>query len=426
MKLPEVEPQVSPHSEAMDMLLASLPPGPELDRWARTTGALCRKRGVSGARELLRVALGYAFCGLSLEVAALWARHNGAARVCKTALLRRLRKCGDWFEQLIAEKLAKRLPPVAVAGGLRVRLVDATRVSCPGSKGQTWRVHASYDPWERRLLEVAITDNQGGEKLSRFQVRRGDLLVADRGYAHRRGLAHVKAGGGHFLVRTGWKTPLERPDGSSFDALACVRTLKEHEHADFDVVVAADERHGLPALPCRLVVLKKAAGDAKAARKKIVAEARKKKTKLAPQSLEAAGYIFLLTTVPHRTFPPERVLETYRLRWQIELAFKRLKSLMHLDEIRAKEPRLVRATLAAKLLGALLVEDLIARRTNGEYLQHAYWSLTSVFSDVVRLSVLGPEALARWLFGPQPPLQSPPDLKRRRQPQCLGTAALFA
>nr|MDN1021419.1 transposase [Escherichia coli] len=35
----------------------------------------------------------------------------------------------------------------------------------------------------------------------------------------------------------------------------------------------------------------------------------------------------------------EQVADCYRLRWQIELAFKRLKSLLHLDALRAKNAR---------------------------------------------------------------------------------------
>jgi hypothetical protein len=45
----------------------------------------------------------------------------------------------------------------------------------------------------------------------------------------------------------------------------------------------------------------------------------------------------------------------------IELAFKRLKSLMGLEEIDAKEPRLARAAVCAKLILAILTESLIGR-----------------------------------------------------------------
>ena len=48
----------------------------------------------------------------------------------------------------------------------------------------------------------------------------------------------------------------------------------------------------------------------------------------------------------------------YRLRWRIELAFKRLKSLLHIDRLPAKDKNLARAWIFAHLIAALLIEDL--------------------------------------------------------------------
>lgn len=409
------------------MCLTTLPPGPELERRARTTGALVRKRGVKGVEDLLRVALSYGFCNLSLEAASVWAHANGSAEMCKSAVLRRLRRCGPWLEQIIAEKLARRLPPLPVAAGLRVRLVDATRVSGPASTGQAWRVHAAYDPWERRLLDVVVTDNSGGERLDRFNVHPNDLVIADRGYAHRRGLAYVRASGGHFLVRTGWsRLPLETPTGRPFDLFSFLKALPERSTADVDVVVSAAPQNGLEALPCRLVVLKKPAAAAQEARRKAVAEAKRKGLQVDPRTLEACSYVLLLTSVSRQTLSSEQLLALYRLRWQIELEFKRLKSILELGVVRAKAPEMVRATFAAKLLGALLVEDILAARATGAPFQRAYWALTDVFCGVVKQAILGTEALRRWLEDTDLSKRWKSDAKRKRQPQCLATAALFA
>uniref|UniRef100_UPI0039A68DDF transposase n=1 Tax=Rhodospirillum sp. A1_3_36 TaxID=3391666 RepID=UPI0039A68DDF len=53
---------------------------------------------------------------------------------------------------------------------------------------------------------------------------------------------------------------------------------------------------------------------------------------------------------------PEQIASLYRLRWKIELAFKRLKSLLGIDELPAKDPDLARSWLSAKLLTALLID----------------------------------------------------------------------
>ena len=46
------------------------------------------------------------------------------------------------------------------------------------------------------------------------------------------------------------------------------------------------------------------------------------------------------------------------MRWQIELAFKRLKSLLNLDRLPARNRNLARAWLNAHLLLALLIDDM--------------------------------------------------------------------
>jgi hypothetical protein len=87
-------------------------------------------------------------------------------------------------------------------------------------------------------------------------------------------------------------------------------------------------------------------------------EARRKGHDPDARSLGAAHFVSVITDLPARALPATQALELYRLRWQIELFFKRLKSLLHIDRLRAKGPELARSYLYAKLLGALLVDEL--------------------------------------------------------------------
>jgi IS4 transposase len=64
----------------------------------------------------------------------------------------------------------------------------------------------------------------------------------------------------------------------------------------------------------------------------------------------------------------EQVFDLFRFRWQIELAFKRMKSLLELDDLPAKDPLLARSFIYAKLLAALLIEDL-----SNEFLVFSPW-----------------------------------------------------
>ena len=84
----------------------------------------------------------------------------------------------------------------------------------------------------------------------------------------------------------------------------------------------------------------------------------KKGKKLDPRSLTAAEFMILGTSLPKRGYTAKDILAVYRLRWQIELAFKRLKSLLHIDKLPTWTEQTSRSWLYAHLILALLCDDL--------------------------------------------------------------------
>src|SRR5438445_9354645 len=108
----------------------------------------------------------------------------------------------------------------------------------------------------------------------------------------------------------------------------------------------------------RLVVRRKDPEQAEAEQKRLLKDAKKRGKQPDPRSLEAAKYILLLTSLPATTFPPAAILALYRFRWQIELAFKRFKSLAGLDTLPAKKPELARAWIYARLIVAIIAEQI--------------------------------------------------------------------
>jgi IS4 transposase len=68
--------------------------------------------------------------------------------------------------------------------------------------------------------------------------------------------------------------------------------------------------------------------------------------------------MILGTSLPTEGYPAADLFVVYRLRWQIERAFKRLKSLRHMDRIATQTERASRSWLTAHLILALLCDDL--------------------------------------------------------------------
>jgi hypothetical protein len=341
-------------------LLSLLPA--DWEAQAKTTGAFQRARGVPDASTFLRLIFAYAYCGLSLRLTVFWAALKGRAALSEVALLKRLRRARPWLAQLLTAKLAEttRLPPRR-ASGLRIRLVDASVACQPGSTGTDWRLHLGFDLETLTMDQVEVTSAQGGESLKRWPSRPGEVTVADRGYSQRQGIAALAATGGYVLVRLNWHTtPLQQLDGRPWDLFAALRSLATAQVGEWEVQTAP-AADGTPAVPGRVVALKKSPAAAEAARRKVQQEARRKGKTPNARSLEAAEYLVLFTTVPPAQARAAELLEWYRFRWQIELAFKRMKSLLELDALPAKDPDLCQTFLLTKLLAALLVEELCHR-----------------------------------------------------------------
>ena len=101
--------------------------------------------------------------------------------------------------------------------GLRLRLVDSTRIQEPGDTGSDWRVFYSLGVpnWQCDFFRLTPARGVGhGESLKYFPVRAGDCLLADRGFSHLAGIDHVQRCGGRVIVRLNDQSaPLEDADG---------------------------------------------------------------------------------------------------------------------------------------------------------------------------------------------------------------------
>lgn len=69
--------------------------------------------------------------------------------------------------------------------------------------------------------------------------------------------------------------------------------------------------------------------------------------------------MFVATSLPE-TFTAEEIINLYRLRWQVELVFKRYKSILGLGSIPTKTKESTKVWLNGKMLVALLEEKFLS------------------------------------------------------------------
>jgi hypothetical protein len=340
---------------------AHFPADFDLEATARSRGAFTRAREIKNAATLLRLALAYGGVGMSLRETCAWAEAGGIAKLSDPSLLERLCKAAPWLGDIVAALIAEQAKaPTPRWAGYRLRALDGTSICQPGADRTSWRLHVGYDLATGQVDQLELTDVHGAENLQRLTYRPGDIVLADRYYARPRDLRPVLDDGADFIIRTGWNSlRLLRPNGEPFDLFAALAAQTEQEgEVQVRIHEGTEGDSPLEPLILRLVIRRKDPEQAQAEQKRLLKDAKKRGKQPDPRSLEAAKYILLLTSLPATVFPPTDILALYRFRWQIELAFKRFKSLAGLDTLPAKNPELARAWIYARLIVAIIAEQI--------------------------------------------------------------------
>ena len=289
----------------------------------------------------MRMALAYALSDLSLKDVAAWASAMQLAEITGPGLFYRLREAESWLEHVLAQVLAEQLPQAV--GGWPVRVVDATVINGPGQKPVQWRAHVLVNPSTGGFRAVELTDDSGGEKLARHRVEGGELILGDRAYGTARGVYAVRQVDGHVVVRFNPVTLRTCDDQRR-------RIFLQEREAELPATGAVEFNIVLPVPPERTKSHK--TWDSSKAIAWIPVRAIAARTR-------NAEVIWILTTLTAAELPALAVLGLYRLRWQIELFFKRLKSLLHLDTLPSREGPTAKSWMLARLIAAALAQRLV-------------------------------------------------------------------
>jgi hypothetical protein len=330
---------------------------------AKSTKAMLRRlRNFKDEESLLRSLLLHVATGYSLRETSVRLKAAKIANASDVALLKRLRSSGNWLRQLCLSLLKEQdIKTSASAGRIRMRIVDGTNIKEPGKTGSTWRIHYSLTLSDLKCDYFRLTKSSGrgtGESFKQFPVKKGDCIIGDRGYSTAQGIAYVAARGGYSLVRVNTGIlHFANTDNKKFDLLSEIRNIEqEHDSREWEVNI---NNARVPQISGRLCVIKKNHIARNQSIKQLRRLANRRGTLMQTTTEEFAGYVIVFTTLPKELYPLESILEWYRVRWQIELVFKRLKTLAGLGHLPKQDDESSKAWLYGKLLTGLLVEKLI-------------------------------------------------------------------
>ncbi|HWE98783.1 MAG TPA: transposase [Caulobacteraceae bacterium] len=339
-----------------------------LDALAVSTGALRRRRTLKSGSQLLRLALKYATSG-GLRTTAAWAGTALGLDLSNVAVFKRLRDA-DGFLEAVVRPLLERCSDAegAFSGwdGPPIRLVDGSIFAGPKGRGQV-RLHGAWDPVAGRFATMELTSTVEGEGFTRVDVEPGSIMVGDRVYARTPELRAVAEEGAFFLVRAGVTSmKLARPDGlEPFKVKDILEAMGQADSLDVDLL-ALDARPRRrapdPPLPIRLVALRATPAQAEREQQRIQRSRTKQGVTPRDDTRSITHLVLLATNLDRDSWPPERLGALMRLRWQIELAFKTLKTTCQMRQPPMNDPRLLRswvlANLAAVLLAQIIADDL--------------------------------------------------------------------
>lgn len=393
----------------------------------RNLGAFTYAGKIRSPQELLRALFLYGGPDQSLrEVAGTLTLH--AERITDQAVWKRLQRCAPFLKALVQQMLLEDLP--AVPQHLRFLACDGTTVQRPGATSSDYRLHLVINVVTLCMHEIQLTETKQGESLKHYRLQAGDVIVGDQGYCSYSGILDtVCQHKADVIVRWNHQLALYDPHDTTRTIDFCTALKRQAPDTIVSVPVVlkyaeTSKTKDTRALRGALHVYRMPDKAAQAARKKVHRKHQKKQRKLSAKTIFLRQFVLVFTSLSSQVLSGATVLAIYRCRWQIELAIKKMKSLISIDKLRTKHrSKLAEVYLYSKIIYLLLVEHHM-RTTFGDAWgcldqerQGTWWRLYKLLK--ARLDAL---VIAQWAWSParvQEGLHVMMERPRKRKLQCL-------
>jgi hypothetical protein len=342
-------------------LLKELPDGYEAACYDEK--AIQRKRGIDNPNDLMMLAMFHLFTGCSLVEISTIAELTKLGKVSDVAFMKRFEGCNNWFKWIIDKLIMvgsiENQKPDWLSN-YRVLANDASDVVEKGRSGRVYRLHYALDIFNMQCAEYKITTETVGESLKNYDLQPNDLILADRMYSTFVGMRHCIERGANFVMRLRSNSFLMYDtQGQKIDLLKHLKTLEDTSKT-LDLTVHV-KMNGAETTPVRICAIKKDARSIEMTQRKLARKKIRKQEAISDETLAFNNYIVLVTMLP-TTIAAGQVLELYRCRWQVEICFKRLKTIIDFGDLPKRRLESVFTWLNGKIMIALLIEKLIGKK----------------------------------------------------------------
>jgi len=326
-----------------------------------TEKAIQRKRGITNPNDLMMLSLFHLLNGCSLTEISVIAELTKLGKVSDVAFMKRFENCNKWFIWILSNLISNGAVIYQAPGWLKqynVYGVDASDVREKGRPGRLYRLHFALDLFNMKSSQYKITTNKTGETLLNFEIKQNDLIIADRGYISINGIEHCLSGGGNFILRLR-KNSFKLHDYNDKE-IELLEILKElDDETVLNIPVYAKGSNG-DKIALRISAKRKSANAIEQTEKRLRRREQKNQAKMSDDTKTFNEYIVLISNLSDE-ISAEQILEAYRFRWQVEIYFKRLKSIMDFGELPKRRHESVMAWLNGKLMIAILIEIIMGK-----------------------------------------------------------------
>lgn len=302
--------------------------------------------------SLLRVLLCYLASGKSFRTTSALSLVGEKLDISDVAIMHRLHASGDFFEWMSQKLLLDTFPK---PGKYTLRLIDGTSLA-PCKNGTQWRAHFSFQVPSMKCDQFLLDTNKKAESFKNFTVNPGDLFLGDRAYGRHNDVRYVLENQGDVLVRISpTKMHVYNFDNERIDLLSEASCLESGEMREISAIIPFNDL----TIPVRVAIYKKTTEQAEKEVKRVKRKSSKSQHTIQQSTIDAAQYVFIVTTV-EREINTAQIFNLYRVRWQVELYIKRLKSLLKIEQYKQfSNDKNAKAWLQGKLFIAILVENIL-------------------------------------------------------------------
>jgi hypothetical protein len=303
-----------------------------------------------------------ALCGVQVTAQAIDQRHTARLAKFLEALFRRATRCIVKSQKSLAP-LLDRFAAVLILDSTTTTLPDSLRERFPGCGGShgsgqaAMKLQVQWDLKSGALDAVEIESGRDCDYKTSLQsapLLPGSLRITDLGYFDTEVFERFSQQGVFWLSRLQFGTSVFTVEAERLSVLDWLGK-QPGPFVDQPILMGTERK-----VACRMVAWRVPQEMADRRRQKLIAEARRKDGRVpSKERLAWCDWTILVTNTTADLLNPKEIAVLYRARWQIELLFKRWKSLGLIAELSGSTEVRQMIRLWSRLLAVLMQHWLL-------------------------------------------------------------------